>query len=143
VKRFRHYYTNSAIIILNTILIFAIFEILARVALFHLVPESKFLRFKLPDEWPRKSLKLTPHPYLSYSTTPRYINFNNGRREFVHNSLGFRGDEITKIKKNGVFRIVALGGSTTYTSGTALNSNAYPSLLEKYYLINTIIQILR
>lgn len=130
-KRFRHNYTNLAIIILNTILIFAIFEISARVALFHLVPESKFLRFKLPDEWPRKSLKLTPHPYLSYSTTPGYINFNNGRKEFVHNSLGFRGDEITKIKKNGVFRIVALGGSTTYTSGTALNSNTYPSLLEK------------
>jgi hypothetical protein len=32
------------------------------------------------------------------------------------NSLGFRGDEFSKVKPQGVFRIVAIGASTTFSA---------------------------
>lgn len=44
-------------------------------------------------------------PYLNYTLSPDYEG-NNG--------LGFRGPEIELPKPDGVFRIIAAGGSTTY-----------------------------
>jgi len=131
VKKFRHFYVNLAIIALNTAILFAGLEFIARIIIFDIAPENKLLRFKLPQEWPKTSLSLSPHPYLSYSTTPNYFNYNNGRKEFSHNSLGYRGLETTLKKQTGIFRIVTLGGSTTYTSGVPENSKTYPALLEK------------
>ena len=130
-KKFRYHYTSLAIIVLNIIFIFTVLELMARFLLYDIVPDSKLLRFKLPDEWPKKNLKLSPHPYLSYYTTPGYTNVNKSREEFKHNSLGYRGPEISKKKKPGIFRIVTLGGSTTYTSGVPLNVLTYPAMLEK------------
>ena len=43
-----------------------------------------------------------------------YVNFGLSSHYQGHNSLGYRGEEITAAKPEGVFRIVALGGSTTY-----------------------------
>ena len=48
-----------------------------------------------------------------------------------HNSLGYRGEEIVQPKPKGVFRIVALGGSTTYGEGVRNYKETYPYLLEK------------
>ena len=50
----------------------------------------------------------------------------------MHNSLGFRGREFAFSKPDNVYRIVALGGSTTYSSGVNDFENSYTSLLEKY-----------
>ena len=50
-----------------------------------------------------------PMPYLNYIPSPDYPD---------HNRLGYRGPEITIPKPEGVFRIVAIGGSTTYSTGT-------------------------
>ncbi len=46
-----------------------------------------------------------------------------------HNQLGFRGEEITVPKPAGVFRIVTLGGSTTYGTSTAVDTT-YPAYLQ-------------
>ncbi len=60
-------------------------------------------------------------PYVNYGLTP------NSRD---HNSLGYRGPEITRPKPEGVFRIVALGGSTTY--GISIPwQEAYPAQLQR------------
>ena len=50
------------------------------------------------------------HQYSAYALKPGY---SVGDRERI-NSLGFRGEEIALEKPEGVFRIVAIGGSTTF-----------------------------
>jgi len=55
---------------------------------------------------------------------------NNIPNESV-NSFGFRGPEFSRAKEKGVYRIVVLGGSTTFGSGVD-DAHTYPVLLEKY-----------
>lgn len=65
------------------------------------------------------------HPYVSYDMKPGYT-----APGVTINSLGFRGTEFSAAKSPGTYRIVALGGSTTY--GTQLtDEETYPALLER------------
>lgn len=63
---------------------------------------------------------LVPMPYVNYIPSPGFPE---------HNSLGYRGPEIEIPKPEGVYRIVALGGSTTYGSSTK-PEDAYPAQLQ-------------
>jgi lysophospholipase L1-like esterase len=66
------------------------------------------------------------HPYISYDMKPGY----GIPGEVTINPLGFRGEEFSAVKPPGVYRIVALGGSTTY--GIGLNDDeTYPYYLQK------------
>lgn len=66
------------------------------------------------------------HPYISYDMKPGY----KYPGEVSINSLGFRGKEFFFKKPAGTYRIVAIGGSTTY--GSFLDdSQTYPYYLEK------------
>lgn len=60
-----------------------------------------------------------------------YVNFGLSTNYPEHNSRGYRGPEIAVPKPEGAFRIVALGGSTTY--GELLDDwrDAYPARLEQ------------
>ncbi|HXV28636.1 MAG TPA: GDSL-type esterase/lipase family protein, partial [bacterium] len=49
---------------------------------------------------------------------------------FQHNEQGYRGTGVSLRKKPGVFRILCLGGSTTYGWGVSRPEEAYPALLE-------------
>lgn len=69
--------------------------------------------------------RYSPHRYLGYFPTPNYRQDGNW-----HNSLGFRGDEIPRPKPAGEFRIVCLGGSTTYTGRVDEVELTYPAQLE-------------
>jgi len=53
------------------------------------------------------------HHYLNYKGRENYES-KDGLN--IHNSLGFRGPEILSPKPKGVYRIVTIGGSTTYSS---------------------------
>lgn len=65
--------------------------------------------------------RLSGLPYINFGLNPTYES---------HNSLGYRGAEVAVPKPDGVFRIVAMGGSTTY--GISLNAReTYPAQLEK------------
>jgi len=66
------------------------------------------------------------HRFMGAIPTP---NYRYGKNK--HNSLGYRGDEITQPKPAGEFRIVCLGGSTTYTGRVLDYRKSYPYLLEK------------
>lgn len=72
------------------------------------------------EEINRVPQMVMPMPYVSYVASPDYPD---------HNRLGYRGPEIEIPKAEGVFRIVALGGSTTYSSATD-SDHSYPSQLQ-------------
>ena len=60
-------------------------------------------------------------------------NYKNQDEKTFHNSLGFREKEFSIDKKNGVYRIVCMGESSTYCTGILDNSKTYPSRLEFYF----------
>lgn len=104
-------------------------EITVRIWLGFLADEQSFYKYasmrqlrKLPK---LTSRKWTPHRYLGYYPTPDYSKGEN-----KHNSLGYRGDEIDLPKPSDRFRIVCLGGSTTYTTEIDDYKMSYPDLLE-------------
>ncbi len=64
-------------------------------------------------------------PYLSYIPNPGYEN--NGFTQ--HNTSGYRGEEIP-LKRNSSYRILCLGGSTTYGTGVTDANDTYPAQLK-------------
>jgi lysophospholipase L1-like esterase len=68
-----------------------------------------------------KPSNLIPMPYVSYVPSPVFEG---------HNALGYRGAEIQLAKPQGTFRIVALGGSTTYSTSTRAE-DSYPAQLQQ------------
>jgi GDSL-like Lipase/Acylhydrolase family len=78
--------------------------------------------------------KLSPHPFLLYVNTPNYdkqLDKSAGPTEHEHNSLGYRSPETTEIKPNGVYRVLALGGSTTYGIAVPDFRDAWPYQLQE------------
>jgi len=64
-------------------------------------------------------------------TIPRPGYETHGRSASVKvNSLGFRGEEFTQQKPVGTVRIVCLGASTTFCTGSS-NATTWPQLLEE------------
>ena len=90
--------------------------------------EDRDAEFYLPVRADRSFY--APHPFLTYEMVP------NRSREvpgftFTHNSLGFRGPETTVDKPDGVYRILCVGGSTTYGTGCSDDSTTYPARLQE------------
>jgi len=83
--------------------------------------------FVNPNQDDAYSILFTPHHYLGYSLTSDYKTDDN-----LHNSLGFRGEEFSPEKPDGVYRIVAIGASTTYSTGVTNYRESYPYLLNQY-----------
>ena len=69
----------------------------------------------------------SPHHYLGYVPAP---DFKNADRH--HNHLGFRGGPISAENPAGIYRIVAVGGSTTYSVHTEDDRDSYPHLLGEH-----------
>jgi len=67
------------------------------------------------------------HPYLPIILKP---NTAFTPRNITINSLGFRGKEFKTLKHPGTFRIVCIGGSTTFGIGSSSDKTTYPQLLE-------------
>lgn len=66
---------------------------------------------RLGNHWPAQRGDYPYLPYMPNASDPRV------------NSLGFRGDEIERDKADGVYRIVCMGGSTTW--------DEYPACLQE------------
>lgn len=84
------------------------------------------------SKWDRKTgdgLYFT-HPYTSYAMKPGYNRQKRRKRSDRINSLGYRGKEFARDKPEGVYRIVALGGSTTYGIWQP-DTQTYPVYLQK------------
>lgn len=101
-------------------------EIGWRTYLFHAAPLRRVAKFARLADMPEEAFRYRPHPYLVYALNERYRS-DDGRTR--HNSLGCRGPEFERHKAPGTYRIVCLGGSTTYESAVALDNETYPAEL--------------
>lgn len=80
------------------------------------------------DNLPKVQPRYQPHPYLTYTLTPNFVDSSGKTR---HNSLGFRGPEVREKKGPNSVRIIAIGGSTTYTIKVNDDNKTYPAQLER------------
>jgi lysophospholipase L1-like esterase len=118
--------TELVLLFSSILLTFLALEIGARVWLKYLATPAQYDRFVLFTSIDPKDFAWTPHPYLAYVPTP---NYKKGLT--FHNSLGYRNNEFPLEKPNGTFRIVALGGSSTYDVSIEDNEKTFTAQLEK------------
>ncbi len=133
--RIKNLGANLTLLVLSTLITFALIEGAARIYLWHFAPESKFGQYASINQLYRRygddfmetgKAKYSPHRYLGYYPTPGYRQGPNR-----HNALGFRGDEIEQPKPAGTYRIVCLGGSTTYSVAVDDYTQSYPYQLQQ------------
>lgn len=99
----------------------------ARLWLHHAASEEQFWDYASLDQLqkalPGQQMVTLCVPWGMYPTP----GFRRGAN--LHNSAGYRGEEIALPKPAGEFRIVCLGGSTTYDEEIEDYRKAYPYLL--------------
>lgn len=114
--------------ILACALTFAIVEGAWRVYLFHFASQRHLAKWARFHDLPPQVSKYVPHPYLAYALNPSYRSSSGLSR---HNSLGFRGPEITREKPAGAYRIVCIGGSSTYDTEISDDRLTFAAQLER------------
>ncbi|MBF0287858.1 MAG: SGNH/GDSL hydrolase family protein [SAR324 cluster bacterium] len=97
-------------------------ELAAQYWLEHIAHKEQLEQYGGYDTFLRNKVSFIPHHYLNYAPNPDYE---------LHNDLGYRGDSFPLEKPEGEFRIVAIGGSTTYSSRVSDNAHTYPAQMEK------------
>ena len=118
--------TELILPLFSILLTFCLLEIGARLWLNYLATPEQYDRFVLYTNIKPADFAFTPHPYLSYYPTP---NYHKGQTS--HNSLGYRGDEFPLKKPEGIYRIVVLGGSSTYDVRIENNADIFTAQLQK------------
>jgi len=118
--------TELILLTASVFLTFLLLELGARLWLNYLATPDQYDRYVLFTSIAAKDLAWTPHPYLSYYPTPGYR-----KGQTFHNSLGYRNNEFPLEKPGGVYRIVALGGSSTYDVRIEDNNQTFTAQLEK------------
>jgi lysophospholipase L1-like esterase len=120
---------NLLLSVLTVFITFVVLEGAMRIWINHLAGERRFLKYaSLRQLQKKKQIKprYMPHRYLGHALTPNYVKGEN-----KHNALGYRSDEIPLAKPKGQYRIVCMGGSTTYTTEVENYRKSYPYLLEE------------
>lgn len=112
--------------LVTTFCFFAALEIAARCWFYYLAPAEYYSRYAVASEFPQ-ALKYAPHHYCCYRLSPHYQ-----RGGTHHNSIGYRGREISLPKSRGCFRILVLGGSTTYGEFIDADQDTFPARLEEH-----------
>jgi lysophospholipase L1-like esterase len=128
----KEFFQNSFVTLISIFVTFLLLEVGARVYLFHFASEEIFTTFaslRQLDKYAGQVGKdpiLSHHRYLGYYLSPNYKEKRNR-----HNALGYRGDEIIQPKPPGEFRILCIGGSTTYTTRVDDYHQSYPDQMEQ------------
>ena len=72
-----------------------------------------------------------PHPSLGYVMRPGFERSSEKPRvQWTINAHGFRGDELVVPKPEGTFRVLCVGGSTTFGTGVRVDEDSYPARLQ-------------
>ena len=118
--------TEFYLLFLGVFIALTLLEVGSRIWLNYFASPQQYRSFTLYTDLKPGELRWSPHHYLNYDLTPNY------RRGLTsHNSLGFRDREFSLQKPDGVYRIVALGGSTTYTVMVEDNEKTFTANLER------------
>lgn len=119
---------NLLLSLISIAITFSVIEIAARYYLWNIANETQFSKYASIDQLTEfyGDIIALRHQYLGYVPTRSYDYDRN-----KHNSLGFRGEEVEIPKPAGVYRIVAIGGSTTYSLVEDYR-RSYPYLLQNY-----------
>lgn len=115
-----------SVVLGSVIVLFIILEVTTRLWLGLFASPKQVEDYALHTQIAAEDFRWSPHPYLGYFPTPGY---QKGKTS--HNSLGFRGPEFPLQKPSGIFRIVVLGGSTTYTMMVEDNAQTFRAQLER------------
>ncbi len=75
--------------------------------------------------------KMEAHPYLAYSAKPGFRTREGANSQVSHNKWGFRGPSIPLEKGPDGYRIVCLGGSSTYGHGPSSDAKTWPARLQQ------------
>lgn len=118
---------ESLLLLFGVIVGLVALEGIGRVWLSKVASDSTFATFATYNMLQKRKQRYSRHPYLSWYPTPDYENVEGDK----HNSLGFRGEKVKNPKPKNQYRIVALGGSTTYTTGVPTYKKSYPYLLQR------------
>lgn len=118
--------TELILFTISTLLSTISLEVGARLWLNYLATPDQYDRYVLYTSIDPEDLAWTPHQYLNYYPTPNYR-----KGETSHNSLGYRNDEFPLDKPVDTYRIVALGGSTTYDVSIEDNRETFTAQLER------------
>lgn len=118
--------TELGLLITTTLLTLVSLEIGARLWLSYLATPEQHDRYVLYTTIKPEDLAFIPHYYLGYYPNPGYR-----KGQTSHNALGYRNNEFSAEKPDGVYRIVALGGSSTYDVRIEDNEKTFTAQLEK------------
>ena len=110
-------------------------EVAARVIVCHFVDDAVFAALASVDQFNKygaasRSTRI-PSPYLGWVMRPNVGDSSRGEGMST-NSRGFRGGEFEVPKPENEFRIVCIGGSTTFDSEIEDNAKTYPARLQFY-----------
>jgi len=122
---------SNALYILYLIILLAIADFVVGLLYNRVAPPlgQRNIMILLGEVDKEQALNERPHPYLLWENTPEYISPEGIRQT---NNLGYRNKEDFTFSKDAkVFRILALGGSTTYGYLLDGPDDAWPSQLEK------------
>lgn len=86
-----------------------------------------------PSDEEMAKMAFRPLPYVNYGFKPNWTRppVKTRTREAHTNSLGYRGPEIEQPKPADRYRIICLGGSTTYDDGVN-DDETYPLRLQQF-----------
>lgn len=128
-SRRRELATRLAVLAVASVVALGLAELAARQLLRSHATIEQLRAYATPRQFaalPAEQQWVIPHRYVGYVLGP---GFRGGRNR--HNALGLRGEEVSRVPAPGRFRIVCLGGSTTYSSQVEDPADGYPARLEQ------------
>ena len=115
-----------ALIAVSIFISFIVVEVTLRIWINYFSTQDQYSKYCLYTDIPPEHYQSSPHHYLNYFPTPNY-----NKNLTSHNSLGYRSREFNLQPPSKMYRIVILGGSTTYTSSVKDNKKTFPYQLER------------
>ncbi len=115
------------------IFIITLLEITGQVMISRTYGYSKMRMFLLGKSDTDNLPRLTAHPYLNYICTP---NYSQAGYQW-HNKYGYRGDTVPFFRDSTAYRILFLGGSTTYSYFIERTENTFPEQVAKLMMLDT------